>query len=93
MMAGIGGGRGSAAVRRVRLAGLRQHDPVAGLGAGFAARPRAFPAAYRSCLIAGIRALAPERISALLAGAIEGRPTINTELNRIAGRCRSAGAR
>ena len=64
---------------------------MAGSGGGAGARLCA--AAYRSCLVAGIRALAAERISALLVGAIEGRPTINTELNRIAGRCQSAGAR
>jgi hypothetical protein len=66
---------------------------VAALGRQFAARPQAFPVAYRTCLIAGIHALPAERVSDLLVGAIDGRPTINRALNRIAGSCRTRGGR
>lgn len=60
---------------------------VAALGRQFAARPEAFPASYRRCLIAGVRALPAVRISDLLVGAVDGRPTIKRALEKIAGSC------
>jgi hypothetical protein len=66
---------------------------IVALGRQFSARPQAFPTAYRSCLIAGVRTLPAERVSALLIGAIDGRPTITRALNRIAASCREASGR
>ncbi len=66
---------------------------IAALGRQFSARPQSFPLAYRNCLIAGVHALPAERISELLVGAVDGRPTIKRTLHRIAGSCRSASGR
>jgi hypothetical protein len=63
---------------------------LSGLEREFRARPRAFPTAYRRCIVAGVRRLPPGRVSQLIVGAVAGRHVLTTELRRIGAKCQAS---
>ncbi len=65
---------------------------MGGLERQFRARPQAFPAAYRGCIIAGVRRLTPRQVSRFVIGAIARQRGRNTAITQIAGRCQAAFA-